>query len=166
MHMICVHWKCGTACIYNVRYSYICTISLVHIKFYTSHRSSTAVDRNPTDVPSRTNICYGRTLSHSTTSGLQAIQEAGQRGTVAAAEYSRIGPSYEVTINTRRQQPAVAGRNQVSARLSERYEFSEAHLATADSSGGGQGEVDMDYEVLSMRQTEAHAHDEYSHLQY
>ena len=97
----------------------------------------------------------------------QATQAAGRRGTGAAAEYSRIGPSYyEVTINTRRQQPAVAGRNQVSARLSERYEVSEAHLAAADSSGGGQGEVDMDYDILSMRQTEAHAHDEYSHLQY
>ena len=70
-----------------------------------------------------------------------------------------------------RQQPAVVipGRNQVPARLSERYEFSEVHLAMASAGGGGgQGEAAMDYEVLqnlSMRQI-IEEHEEYSHLQY
>ena len=54
----------------------------------------------------------------------------------------------------------MAGRNQVSARLSERYEFSEAHLAAAGGNGGVQGEGAMDYEVP----LQSGEHDEYSHL--
>ena len=101
------------------------------------------------------------------TSGSQATQAArisDQSGTGpgAAAEYSRIGPSYETS---RRQQP-VAGRNRVSVRLSERYEFSEPHLAMVSAGGGGggcvQGEAAMDYEVpLQIGE-----HKEYSHLHH
>ena len=98
------------------------------------------------------------------TSGAQATQTPrvdGEAGTDAAIEYSRIGPSYE-TIDSRRQQP-LAGRNQVSAKLSERYEFSEAHLAMASArGGGGQGETAMDYEVPFQ----SGEHNEYSHLQH
>ena len=102
--------------------------------------------------------------SHST-SGSQATQTtgaAGQSETGAAAEYSRIGPSYATTDNSRRQQPVAAGRNQVSARLSERYEFSEAYLAAAGGSGGVQGDGVPDYEV-PLRSGE---HEEYSYLRH
>ena len=59
----------------------------------------------------------------------------------------------------------MSARNHVSARLSERYEFSDAHLAAAGGRGGVQGEVAMDYEVpQNSRQNEDH--DEYSHLQH
>ena len=105
--------------------------------------------------------------SHSTC-GAQASESdtGGQSG--AAAEYSRIGPSYETTVNSShswRQQP-VSGRNRVSGRLSERYEFSEPHLAMISAGGGGggvQGEAAaMDYEVP----LQSGEHEEYSHLRH
>ena len=84
---------------------------------------------NTTDMYVDRNISYVTAPSHLATSGSQATQATktadNQSGTGAAAEYSRIGPSYATTVNSRRQQP-VAGRDRVSARLSERYEFSEA----------------------------------------
>ena len=105
----------------------------------------------------------------------QALQETD--ASVAAADYSRIGPSYEIinSSSPRRQRKGPAagrnvGRNQDSARLSERYEFSEPHLAmisarAAGGPGGGiQGEaaVHMDYEVP----VQSGEHEEYSHLQH
>ena len=110
----------------------------------------------------------------SSTSGLQA------QGTdaSAAADYSRIGPSYE-TIDSRRQhQPEAGGRGNVVtlARLSERYEFSEPHLAMAasarpggDGGGGvGQGEAAaLDYEVpLTSSLSQSEGYEAYSHLQH
>ena len=99
---------------------------------------------------------------------------AGQNETDgAAADYSRIGPSYEI-IDSRRQQPVInvvsmTGRSRVSARLSERYEFSESHpiatvsAAGGDGGGGGQGGAGTDYEVP----LESGEHDEeYSRLQH
>ena len=73
------------------------------------------------------------------TSRPQALQETD--ASTAAADYSRIGPSYETidVSSSRRQQPvAAAGRKNVTglARLSERYEFSEPHVAMASASGG------------------------------
>ena len=59
----------------------------------------------------------------------------------------------------------MVGRNRVSARLSERYEFSEPHLAKISAGGGGggvQGEAAMDYEVP----LQSGEHEEYSHLQH
>ena len=91
-------------------------------------RSSQSVD-----VPVSRNVSYITTTYRSTTRCPQPAITTGQSGTDAqATEYSRIGPSYEI-IHLRRQ-PPVAG---VSARLSERYEFSEAYLAEAGSDGGG-----------------------------
>ena len=113
-------------------------------------------------MPVGRNVSYVM-ASHST-SGAQAINTVGQSG--AAAEYSRIGPSYETTDNSShswRQQP-VAGRNRVSARLLERYEFSEPHLAMISAGGGGgvQGEAAMDYEAP----LQSGEHEEYSHLHH
>ena len=54
------------------------------------------------------------------------------------------------------------GETEVSARLSERYEFSEAYLAVVGDSGGVQGEGAMDYEVP----LQSGEHDEYSHLRH
>ena len=114
-------------------------------------------------MPLSGNVRYVTAPSHLTTYGpsqaTQATIAASDQG--AVAEYSRIGPSYEATIDTWRQQP-VAGRNRVSARLSERYEFSEAHLAAAGGSGGVQGEGGMDYEVP----LQSGEHEEYSHLRH
>ena len=106
------------------------------------------------------NISYVTAPSHSpSATPVQATRAASEGGAGAAAEYSRIGPSYE-TNNSRRQQQ-VAGKNQVSARQSERYEFSEAHLATVRG-GGVQGEGTMDYEVPQQ----SGRYEEYSHLQH
>ena len=103
------------------------------------------------------------------TSGAQAIDTIDQ---TSAAEYSRIGPSYEAVVtanssHSRRQQPVSVGRNRHSARLSERYEFSELHLAMISAGDGGdtQGQAvvpSVDYEV-SIQSGE---HEEYSHLQH
>ena len=107
-----------------------------------------------------------RNKSYVTASRAQVADTVDQSG--AAAEYSRIGPTYETTVNSshsRRQQPVV-GRNRVSARLSERYEFSEPHLAMISAGGGGgggvQGEAAMDYEVP----LQSGEHEEYSHLRH
>ena len=113
-------------------------------------------------------MSVGRNISYvtaSSTNGAQATDTSGQSG--PASEYSRIGPSYETTVNSshsRRQRP-VSGRNRVSARLSERYEFSDPHLAmisAGGSGGGGQGEAAMDYEVP----LQSGEHKEYSHLHH
>lgn len=109
-------------------------------------------------MPINRNISYVTAPeSHSATNTCTV----GQTG--AATEYSRIGPSYETMVNSsnliiRRQQP-VAGRNRGSARISERYEFSEpSHLTTG---GGGSGGQAMDEVPLQRGE-----HQEYSHLQH
>ena len=130
---------------------------------YIDHkRSPQPVDISVKDISIDRNISYTTTPSRSTTNRPQAVTATGQGGTGPAAEYSSFGPSYEA-LNSRRQQP-VATRNLVSARLSERYEFSDTHLAAAGGRGSVQREVAMDYEVpQNSRQIEL---DEYSHLQY
>ena len=107
----------------------------------------------------------------------QALQETETDASAAVVDYSRIGPSYETLDSSgpRRQQTGAAagrnvGRNQDSARLSERYEFSEPHLAmiSAGAAGGpaggiqGEAAVHMDYEVP----VQSGEHEEYSHLQH
>ena len=87
----------------------------------------------------------------SSTSGSQAQGSDAN----AAAEYSRIGPSYE-TIDSRRNVAALV-------RLSERYEFSEAHLVAA-AGGGGDGQA-VDYEV-PLNSSQSEGHEEYSRLQH
>ena len=142
--------------------------TITHCCLYIGYtRSSQPHGANTTNVYVDRNISYVAAPSHSATSGSQATQAtraAGDKsgtGAACAAEYSRIGPSYETIDNSRRQQ-LVAGRNQVSARLSERYEFSEAYLAAAGESGCVQAEGAMNYEVP----LQSGEHDEYSHLRH
>ena len=111
----------------------------------------------------------------SSTSGLQA---QGTDASAAAADYSRIGPSYEAIDSRIQHQPEAGGRGNVAtlASLSERYEFSEPHLAMAasarpggDEGGGvGQGEAAaLDYEVpLNSSLSQSEGHEEYSYLQH
>ena len=140
--------------------------TITHYHLYIGYtRSSQPHGANATDMYADRNISYVTAPSHTATNGSQtteATRAAGDKsGTGTAAEYSRIGPSYETTANSRKQQP-VAGRNRVSARLSERYEFSEAYLAAAGESGCVQGEGAMDYEVP----LQSGEHNEYSHLRH
>ena len=113
------------------------------------------IDNNSKEIPDNSRYVI------SSTNGSQA------QGTDAstAAEYSRIGPSYE-TIDSRRQQP-MAGRNVAAlVRLSEHYEFSEAHLvATARGGSGERGEAAVDYEV-PLNSSQSEGHEEYSRLQH
>jgi hypothetical protein len=87
----------------------------------------------------------------------------------SVAEYSKIGPTYEIIDSGRKQPARSTQRNPSFSRLSERYEFSTAHLTeTAIDIGGNdgahevQGDLGMNYEVpLNLKE-----HEEYSHLQH
>ena len=137
------------------------TIVVIFIYSLYTQRSATemAVDRN---------VSYIGTPP-STASGAQAINTVASHTPGAATEYSRISPSYETIANSNplsRQPPLQSGGNQVSASLSERYEFSESLLATGQGGGGsggvGQREtVPVEYEVP----LQSGEHTEYSHLQ-
>ncbi len=120
-------------------------IIILSIFLHYTHRSSTeiAVSRNISYV----------TTTPSTASGAQAIDTVGDTG--AATDYSRIDHSYEIIADSNRQQPVASGRNQVSASLSEKHEYSEPHqLATGGLGGdGGVGQL-------------GEAQHDYSHLQH
>ncbi len=75
-------------------------------------------------------------------------------------DYSSFGPDYE-TIDSRKQPQR---KGQVPAgRLSERYEYSEAHLATLNKEGFGSA----DYEApLNLRQNLEIESGDYSHLKH
>ena len=113
------------------------------------------------------NVSYLGTTPPSITSGAQT-SDTVDHTPGAATEYSRIGPSYETIANSNyssRQQPLPSGGNRVSASLSEKYEFSEPHLATGRGDGGGVGQREaapVDYEVP----LQSGEHMEYSHLQH
>ena len=79
----------------------------------------------------------------------------------AGADYSSIGPDYE-TIDSRTQSQR---KNQVPAgRLSERYEYSEAHLATLNESVP---EGSTNYDVpLNLRENVSIEDENYSHLKH
>ena len=112
---------------------------------------------------------WQRTPSHSTSASQAVSLTAADQTDTGAAEYSKIGPTYETVIDSRRQQPPTTKKIQDSSKLSGRYEFSEAHLiATAAVSGDGvQGDlkVGVDYEVPQdlIQKEEC---DEYSLLQH
>ena len=79
----------------------------------------------------------------------------------AGADYSSIGPDYE-TIDSKTQSQR---KNQVLVgRLSERYEYSEAHLATLNESVP---EGSTNYNVpLNLRQNVSTEDEDYSHLKH
>ena len=140
-----------------------------------SFRLSGSVDKNSTiesNMPVRNNPSYMTTPSNS----MIYISRAHSQAVLADAtnrdqdeaqglEYSRFGPDYE-TIDSRRQSQR---KNQVHTRdrlLSERYEYSEAHLEAA-TAAGGEPEVSADYEVPSSLGQNVCTEDEnYSHLKH
>ena len=129
------------------------------------YRLPESVDRNNTDMPVRSNLSYVTTPSHSITRINDSETCPSQardtnQGSEACPEYSRFGPAYE-TIDSRRQSQR---KNQAHSRLlSERYEYSETHLAVGD----GVPEVSANYEVpLNLGQNVCTVNEDYSHLKY
>ena len=80
---------------------------------------------------------------------------------VAGSDYSSFGPDYESIDSSRPKQPQ--RRGEVPAgQLSQRYEYSEAHLATLNEEGLG-----VSYEVpLNLRQNMTTESEDYSHLKH
>ena len=81
---------------------------------------------------------------------------------VADPDYSSFGPDYESINSSRPKQPQ--RRGEVPAgRLSQRYEYSEAHLATLNE----EGSAGASYEVpLNLRQNVTTESEDYSHLKH
>ena len=80
----------------------------------------------------------------------------------SAPDYSSFGPDYESIDSSGPKQPQ--RRGEVPAgRLSQRYEYSEAHLATLNEEG-----LDgANYEVpLNLRQNMTTESEDYSHLKH
>ncbi len=112
----------------------------------------------------RSNLSYVTTPSHSTRAISQAVSTGAtitNRDEAQCPDYSCLGPDYETTDSRRQSQR----KNQAQARLiSEKYEYSEAHLAT---DGGGAIEGSVNYEVpLNLRQNECTENEDYSRLKY
>ena len=115
------------------------------------------------NMPVHSNQSYVKPpgASNSTTKvrGPQAEAIHNQLEDGAGLDYSRFGPDYETVDSSNRPQRR---KNQVPAavRLSERYEYSEAHLATLNEEG-------LDYEApLNLRQNMSSENEDYSHLQH
>jgi hypothetical protein len=123
----------------------IIIINILLVFLHYTHRSST-------EIAVSKNISYVTTMP-STASRAQAVDTESDTG--AATEYSRIDPSYEIIADSNRQQPVASERNQVSASLSEKHEYSEPHLATGGLGGDGG--------VGQLGETQ---HEDYSHLQH
>ena len=131
------------------------------------------IGRNNTDIPIRSNQSYHSTTKIISGTHSQAAQvpagatnQAGNE--VACPDYSSFGPDYEVISDSERQvQPQK--KNQLNVRLlSERYEYSEAHLQAASTDGGGP-EMCANYEVpINLRQNECPdaENEDYSRLKH
>ena len=80
----------------------------------------------------------------------------------AGPDYSSFGPDYE-SINSSRPKQSQRKGQVPAGRLSQRYEYSEAHLATLHEEGLG----NANYEVpLSSRQNMKTESEDYSHLKH
>jgi hypothetical protein len=132
------------------------------------NRLSESIDygrNNTIDMPIHSNQSYTG-ASNSTTQARGGIPSNSQAVVVSQLEdgtgpdYSSFGPDYE-TIDSRKQPQR---KDQVpGGRLSERYEYSEAHLATLNKEGLGSA----DYEVpLNLRQNVEIESGDYSHLKH
>ena len=103
---------------------------ILHVNFDNVYHWLACVYRQ---IPDGKNSVKILRYMESSTSRAQALQETD--ASTVAADYSRIGPSYESidSSSSRRQQPvAAAGRRNVAGlqlvRLSERYEFQSHQL--------------------------------------
>ena len=86
-----------------------------------------------------------------------AIQNDG-----AGPDYSRFGPDYK-TVDSSNRPPQRKNQVPAAVRLSERCEYSEAHLATLNE----EGLESANYEVpLNLRQDLSTENEDYSHLQH
>ena len=95
----------------------------------------------------------------------QAIEarENNQLEGGAGADYSSIGPDYE-TIDSRSGQSNKKTQLPLAGRLSGRYEYSEAHLATPNEGVPGGS---ANYEIpLNLRQNMSTEDEDYSHLKH
>ncbi|MCG8622450.1 MAG: hypothetical protein MJE68_10705 [Proteobacteria bacterium] len=80
----------------------------------------------------------------------------------ADPDYSSFGPDYESINSSGPKQPQRRGKVP-AGRLSQRYEYSEAHLATLNEEGLG----GASYEVpLNLRQNVTIESEDYSHLKH
>ena len=115
------------------------------------------------NMPIHSNQSYVKPpgASNSTTKarGAQAvaIQNDG-----AGPDYSRFGPDYE-TVDSSNQPPRRKNQIPAAVRLSERYEYSEAHLATLNEEGLGSANYEVPIDLTQNVSTE---NEEYSHLKH
>lgn len=119
------------------------------------------------DMPLRSNlVSYVTTPSHSTRTTPHAVSGADattvNQDEAHYSDYSCLGPNYEAIDTSTRSDSQ--RKNLAQARLiSERYEYSEAHLAI----DGGATEESANYEVpMNLRQKECVKDEDYSHLKY
>lgn len=134
-------------------------------------RLSGSVARNTaTDMPApvHSNLSYVITPSHSTIRSSRALPTAGaatamNHDQAQCPDYSCLGPDYEIVDSSGQSQGKHAAQaTSQSRRLSQRYEYSEVHLA-AD----GGATASTHYEVpLNLRQNETKENEDYSHLKH
>ena len=124
------------------------------------------------DMPTRSNLSYMKACSNGPSatkttrvhpSQAVNIQDSNQIEGGAGADYSSIGQDYE-TIDSRSGQSNKKTQMPLAGRLSERYEYSEAHLATWNESVPGGS---TNYEIpLNLRQNVSTEDEDYSRLKH
>ena len=118
------------------------------------------------NMPIHSNQSYVKPpgASNSTTKarGAQAVAIHSQLEDGAGIDYSRFGPDYE-TVDSSNQPPRRKNQIPAAVRLSERYEYSEAHLATLNEEGLGSANYEVPIDLMQNVSTE---NEEYSHLKH
>ena len=105
-----------------------------------------------TDMPVHSNQSQSDLTTKAGAHPSQAIaaREKNQLEGEAGTDYSSIGPDYETIVDDSRRQSNKKTQVSLAGRLSERYEYSEAHLATWNESVPGGS---TNYEIpLNLRQ--------------
>ena len=152
----------------------ILSLCLLLLLLYLSCRSSESTNHgsnNTMDMPVHSNRRYFQAPAHTGASNSTTKARGDCRSQAATVtvedgasdpDYSSFGPDYESIDSNGSKQPQ--RRREVPAgRLSERYEYSEAHLATLDE----EGLAGASYEVpLSLRQHVTTESENYSHLKH
>ena len=145
-----------------------CISKLIQVFFF---RLSGHGRNSTTDMPVHSNLSYlkahcpsdltSKTGAHP--SQAIAARENNQLEGGAGADYSSIGPDYE-TIDSRNGQSNKKSQVPLAGRLSERYEYSETHLATLNESVPGGS---ANYEIpLNLRQNVSTEDEDYSRLKH